>query len=94
MWNFDYKSKFIRQYKQLSPDLQKKVKSALEDLTNSENPLRLGDYKSSLRAYAYVLDKSNRILYNVRFGDNIIELVRVGDHKMTYGKDWVLGSLL
>lgn len=87
MWDFDYKPKFIRQYKLLHTDLQKKVKLALDNLANSENPLKSGEYKSSLRAYAYVLDKSNRILYNVRFGENIIELLRVGDHKMTYGKD-------
>jgi mRNA-degrading endonuclease RelE of RelBE toxin-antitoxin system len=84
LWNFDYKPKFVKQYKLLSSNLQKKVKVALDELANSENPLKMGEYKSSLRAYAYVLDKSNRILYNVRFGYNIIELLRIGDHKKAY----------
>ena len=84
MWDFEYSSKFTKQYKLLSSDLQKKVESALQDLASSENPLEKGEYKTSLKAHAYILDKSNRILYNVRFGDNIIELLRVGDHKKAY----------
>ena len=87
MWNFERDPKYIRQYKGLNPQLQNKVKKALTQLDNSENPRDLGKYKRSLRIYAYDLDKSNRILYDVRFSDNVIELYRVGDHKQTYGKD-------
>ena len=86
MWNFERDPKYIRQYKGLNPQ-QNKVKKALTQLDNSENPRDLGKYKRSLRIYAYDLDKSNRILYDVRFSDNVIELYRVGDHKQTYGKD-------
>ena len=68
----------------MSSNLQTKVDSALTELAKSENPTKLGEYKASIEAYAYVLDKSNRILYNVRFDDNIIELLRVGDHKKAY----------
>ena len=84
MWILERTKKFIKQYKLLSSDLQTKVDLALSELAKSGNPTKLGEYKPSLRAYAYDLDKSNRILYNVRFGDNIIELLRVGDHKKAY----------
>lgn len=87
MWFLAPNKKFIKQYKLLSSELQKRVDSALDELVKSENPTKLGDYKPSLKVYAYNLDKSNRIVYSVDFSNNTIELRRVGDHKMTYGKD-------
>jgi addiction module RelE/StbE family toxin len=87
LWNFEYSNKFIKQYKSLSSILQDKVTKALATLESSVNPLELGIYKSSMKAFSYKIDKSYRILYNVRFNDGIIELIRVGDHKQVYGKD-------
>ena len=63
---------------------QTKVKEALVSLAKSENPLKLGQYKKSLEAWAYELDRKSRILYNVRFNDNVIELLRVGSHGAAY----------
>lgn len=87
MWILAPNKKFIKQYKSLSSDLQKRVDSALAELVKSENPIKLGDYKPSLKVYAYNLDKSNRIIYTVDFSNNIIELRRVCTHKQAYGKD-------
>ncbi len=87
MWILAPNKKFIKQYKLLSSDLQKRVDSTLAELVKSENPTKLGDYKPSLKVYAYNLDKSNRIIYTVDFSNNIIELRRVGTHKQAYGKD-------
>lgn len=87
MWIPERTKKFIRQYKSLHPDLQKKVDIVITELVESENPTKLGEYKSSIKAYAFVLDKSNRILYNVSFNENVIEFIRVGSHKQVYGKD-------
>lgn len=87
MWIFAPNKKFIKQYKSLSSDLQKKVDLALAELVKSENPTKLGDYKQSLKVCAYNLDKSNRIIYSVDFVNNTIELRRVGSHKQVYGKD-------
>jgi len=87
LWEFEYSNRFVRQYKSLNSELQTKVKSSLNDLADSDNPSKLGEYKPSIKAYAYVLDRSNRILYNVRFRDNVIELIRVGSLKQVYGKD-------
>ncbi|MDE1727151.1 MAG: hypothetical protein KGH89_07825 [Thaumarchaeota archaeon] len=87
MWILAPNKKFIKQYKSLSSDFQKRVDSVLAELVKSENPTKLGDYKQSLRVYAYNLDKSNRIIYSVDFVNNTIELRRVGSHKQVYGKD-------
>jgi len=84
LWNFEYDKKYIKQFKKLSSLLQSQVRLALIQLAESDNPLKLGEYKASLKAFAYRLDQSNRILYNVDFPKNIIELLRVGDHKMVY----------
>jgi mRNA-degrading endonuclease RelE of RelBE toxin-antitoxin system len=87
MWIPERTKKFTKQYKTLHSDLQKKIDLAITELTKSENPTKLGDYKPSIKAYAYVLDKSDRILYNVSFNENVIEFIRVGSHKQVYGKD-------
>ncbi len=62
------------------------VKKALLELVKSGKPETLGEYKKHLRVYGYKLDNSNRMLYNVRYSDNTIELIRIGDHKEVYGK--------
>ncbi len=87
MWTPERTKKFIRQYKLLHSDLQKKINLAITELVKSENPTKLGDYKPSIKAYAYVLDKSNRIPYNVSFNEKVIEFIRVGNHKQAYGND-------
>ncbi|SMH71071.1 type II toxin-antitoxin system RelE family toxin [Candidatus Nitrosotalea okcheonensis] len=87
MWLLAPNKKFIKQYKLLSSDLQKRIDLALDELVRSENPIKLGEYKSSLKVHAYNLDKSNRIIYTVDFSNNTIELRRVGTHKQAYGKD-------
>ncbi|MGI0006749.1 MAG: hypothetical protein ACREAR_01990 [Nitrosotalea sp.] len=71
----------------MSSTLQKRVDAALDELMNSDNPAKSGEYKHNLRVYAYNLDKSNRIIYTINFADNIIELRNVGDHKVSYDKD-------
>ena len=40
-----------------------------------------------MNVYAYELDKSNRIIYDVDFSKKTIGLIRVGDHKSSYGSD-------
>lgn len=87
MWILAPNKKFIKQYKSLSSDLQKRVDSVLAELVKSENPTKLGDYKQNLKVCAYNLDKSNRVIYSVDFVNNTIELRRVGSHKQVYGKD-------
>lgn len=84
MWILAPNKKFIKQYKSLSSDLQKKVDSVLSELADSKDPTMLGSYKQNLQVYAYNLDKSNRLIYVVCFNDKVIELLRVGDHKKAY----------
>ena len=87
MWEFDRKNKFKKQYKLLGSIRQERVKKALEQLGNSERPESLGVYKSPMKIYAYELGQDDRIIFKVDYDRHTIELVRVGDHKMTYGKD-------
>lgn len=86
MWAFDRKSKFKKQYKNLSQEKQKLVKKALKELADSQDPTQFGKFKVSMKVYAYDLGRSERILYDVNFTDKIITLFRVGDHKDVYGK--------
>ncbi|MEX0861758.1 hypothetical protein [Nitrosopumilus sp.] len=87
MWEFDRKSKFKKQYKLLGSVRQERVKKALMQLAYSEKPESLGVYKSSMEVYAYELGRDDRMIYRVDYDKHTIELVRIGDHKMTYGKD-------
>ena len=86
MWVFDRKSKFKKQYKNLSQEKQELVKKALKELASSQDPTQFGKFKASMKVYAYEFGKSERILYAVNFTDKIITLFRVGDHKDVYGK--------
>jgi len=87
MWEFDRKGKFKKQYKLLGALRQERVKKALLQLADSEKPESLGVYKPSMKVYAYELGHDDRIIYKVNYDRRAIDLVRVGDHKMTYGKD-------
>ena len=87
MWEFDRKNKFKKQYKLLGSVRQERVNKALMQLADSEIPESLGVYKSSMKIYAYELGHDDRIIFKVDSDRHTIELVRVGDHKMTYGKD-------
>jgi len=87
VWDFSRKSKFRTQYKKLSQNIQNKVDEALIALASSTKPRLLGTYKQSIGVWAYELDDSYRMLYNVKDSENLIELFRVGDHKEVYGKD-------
>jgi len=87
LWEFDRKSRFKKQYKLLGSIRQERVKKALGQLGSSERPESLGVYKSSMKIYAYELGQDDRIIFKVDYDRHTIVLVRVGDHKMIYGKD-------
>lgn len=87
MWEFDRKSKFKKQFKLLGSVRQERIKEALLQLGNSEKPDSLGAYKQSMKVYSYEVGRGDRIVYTVDCERHTIVLVRVGDHKMTYGKD-------
>lgn len=87
MWSFDRTSKFKKQFKHLDHLLQKKVEKTVNEFVLSNDPTKLGIYKKTMNVYAYELDKSNRLIYDVDFLNNVIYLIRVGDHKSSYGSD-------
>ena len=85
-WDFYRRSQFLKQFKRLDLQTRKRVNNALEELANSENPSDLGIYKPDMRIFAYNVGKY-RILFSIRYSENIIELMRVCDHKSVYNKD-------
>jgi mRNA-degrading endonuclease RelE of RelBE toxin-antitoxin system len=87
LWQIDQRSQFKRQYKLLGSERQKKVDNAIRDLIISGDPANCGDYKKSMKTYAYELSKGDRIIYDINYEAKIIILLRVCDHKSVYGKD-------
>lgn len=88
MWKFQYYNEFIRQYKKLGSQRQERVNKALADLEDcNSDPKTKGVYKSSLNVYAYELGQNDRIIFDIDYENQQIMLLRVGDHKMSYGKD-------
>lgn len=87
MWRLDKRPKFVKQYSRLGNERQKYVDNALRELVKSENPVELGEFKSSIKVFAYVVNKSDRILFDVDYPNDTIVLLRVCDHKSVYGKD-------
>jgi mRNA-degrading endonuclease RelE of RelBE toxin-antitoxin system len=76
------------QYKNLGSQRQERVKKALADLEDCKSdPKTKGVYKSSLNVYAYELGQNDRIIFHIDYENEQIMLLRVGDHKMSYGKD-------
>ena len=86
-WNATRKTKFLKQYKNLDPQIQQKVNEAIQELRYSQNPARLGKYKQNKRVFAYDIGRKYRVIYNVNWNNNTIEFLRVCDHKSVYGKD-------
>ncbi len=87
IWHATRKTKFLKQYKNLDPEIQEKVNHSIQELRNSENLTRLGTYKQSKRVFAYDIGRKYRIIYNVNWNENTIEFLRVCDHKSAYDKD-------
>lgn len=88
MWKFQYSKEFIKQYKKLGSKRQQRVKKVLADLEDcNSDPKTKGVFKPSLNVFAYELGQNNRIIYDIDYENQQIVLLRVGDHKMSYGKD-------
>lgn len=87
MWRIDKRPTFLKQYGHLGQVRQQKVDSGLRELATTENPADLGEYKSAMKSFAYVLNKGDRIIFDIDYPNNTIILLRVCDHKSVYGKD-------
>jgi mRNA-degrading endonuclease RelE of RelBE toxin-antitoxin system len=87
MWRADKRPTFLKQYGRLGSARQQKVDSALRELVVAENPADLGEYKSSMKSFAYELSKGDRIIFDVDYSNNMIIFLRVCDHKSVYGRD-------
>lgn len=86
-WILSRSNKFKHQYKQKEKWKQDLVKKILLQLASSLDPKSLGSKKKSLGFYAIQLTDSDRLAYDVSEQDHEIRLLRVCNHKRTYGKD-------
>jgi len=85
LWKIDSeRNQFKRDYKHLSPDLQKKTDDAIMDLATSQDPRKKGSHKTGPLncLHTYELGKQFRILYDVQFEQKLLILLRVGTHKI------------
>lgn len=67
--------------------MQSRTVKAITHIASSDNPAELGSYKQSMRVFSYEIGRKYRIIYSVRYRDGVVDLLRVCDHKSTYGKD-------
>ena len=86
-WIIVKESKFRRQYKRLGGPRQARVDLAIRDLSTSDDPAGMGRLKKPLGAFAYNIDKSDRLIYMIDSDLHNLILLRVCDHKSVYGTD-------
>ena len=85
-WEIITETKFKKQYNHIDSQIKQRINQAIRELESSENPANVGIYKTDMRVFAYNVGKY-RILYSIRYSENIIDLHRVCDHKSVYNKD-------
>jgi addiction module RelE/StbE family toxin len=81
-WNVSYSTRYERDYKTLADQIQNRVDEALIQLSEADNPRKLGRHKYADWdcVYSYDIGRKYRILYEVYSNDQVIFLVRVGSH--------------
>ena len=86
MWSIDAEgNQFKRGYKRLSAELQGKTNEAIIDLAASQHSWKKGDHKKGPPLHClhtYELGRQYRVLYDVKFEQNLLVLLRVGTHKI------------
>lgn len=85
MLNVKYTKLFLRQFKKLSPVIQKKAKIAIEKF--QKNPkgksLKAHKLKGELQDfYSFSIDYKYRIVFEIKKDKKEINLLKVGDHKI------------
>jgi mRNA-degrading endonuclease RelE of RelBE toxin-antitoxin system len=90
-WQIRAPERFSKYLEDLPSTERKAFDQIVIDLVDSQDPRRLADEnvvtRRHGRVYTLRLSKSYRLAYRVYFGEKILELVSVGDHKEVYGKD-------
>jgi mRNA-degrading endonuclease RelE of RelBE toxin-antitoxin system len=88
VWETDPSNQFKRGYKHASGELQTRIKKAIRDLTQAEDPRTLGKPKHGQLGglWAYDFGQKCRLLYLPVDETNTILLDRVCDHGVVYGK--------
>lgn len=86
IWQFYKPKNFKEQVSNLPSSVKPSLTEAMRSLSESNNPLLLGDKKKTLGFYAIRLNDEYRLSYDI-FDPikKIIIIYRVGDHPFVYG---------
>lgn len=88
VWATDPTNLYKKCYKNAGSVMQGRIKKAILQLINSDDPRKLGDPKGGqiVGEYAYEIGDSCRLLYVPVFETYTIWLDRVCSHNMSYSK--------
>ncbi len=90
MWSIQTPDGFERILKKrLGPEEINRYRKAILELSNSDDPGKIGRPKKGPWSgyHVYGLGRSHRLIYKVLYKEKIVMIVAVGDHKQVYGKD-------
>ena len=75
---------FKRGYKNLSPEIQRRVGDAITQLMQSDDPVSLGIRKIGKwkGTYTYEIGRRYRIFYTIQFDQRTIYFLDVGGHEI------------
>ena len=75
---------FKRDYKNLSPEIQKRIDDAIMQLMQSDDPASLGIRKIGKwkGTYTYEIGRRYRIFYTIQFEQRTIHFLDVGGHEI------------
>jgi mRNA-degrading endonuclease RelE of RelBE toxin-antitoxin system len=88
-WDFKKPKDFRKQVLNLPHSVRPKLTEVMTRLSNPDNPNLFGKKKTTRfgKYYTIKLSNSHRLAYAANFETHRIEVYRVGEHKLVYGKD-------
>ena len=83
-WDIETTNRFDKGYKRAaSSGLRDRLDNVIAEIRSSEDPRKLGRFKTGQfrGCYSYEFGQSCRLIYSILFESQIINLIRVCDHK-------------
>ena len=85
-WNLQFKPRFSKLYNRLDQQKKNRISKAIHEMSYSDQPTKLGEYKKQYNLFAYAVGRRYRIMYRVDQVTHTIDFVSVCDHKSVYMK--------
>jgi len=85
MLKVKYTKPFLKQFKKLSPTIQKKAKSAIKKFGSSPKDKSLKAHKLSgelKNFYSFSVDYKYRIVFEINKKTKVINLLKIGNHEV------------